>query len=127
MSNDKKIIIAVDFDGTCVKHKYPHIGDDIGAVPVLLELAKRHNLILWTMRSGYELEQARLWGVNNGIEWWGVNRNEEQGFWTSSPKVYANFYIDDAALGCPLISPVGERPYVDWEAMEDILKQKNLI
>ena len=31
-------IIAVDFDGTVVTHAYPHIGNDIGAVPVLREL-----------------------------------------------------------------------------------------
>lgn len=32
-------IIAVDFDGTVVTHAYPHIGNDIGAVPVLRELS----------------------------------------------------------------------------------------
>ena len=41
------MIIAVDFDGTCVTHKYPDIGEDIGAVPVLKELVdKGHRLIL---------------------------------------------------------------------------------
>jgi hypothetical protein len=29
------VIIAVDFDGTCVTHEYPKVGRDIGAVPVL--------------------------------------------------------------------------------------------
>ena len=32
------MIIGIDFDGTCVKHAFPSIGDDIGAVPVLKEL-----------------------------------------------------------------------------------------
>ena len=32
------MIIALDFDGTCVKHAYPKIGEDIGAVPVLKEM-----------------------------------------------------------------------------------------
>jgi hypothetical protein len=32
------MIIAVDFDGTCVTHDFPHVGKDIGAVPVLKEL-----------------------------------------------------------------------------------------
>ena len=35
-----KITIAIDFDGTCVVHKYPEIGKDIGAVAVLRELIK---------------------------------------------------------------------------------------
>lgn len=33
------MIIAVDFDGTCVKHRYPMVGEDVdGAVSVLKEL-----------------------------------------------------------------------------------------
>ena len=37
-------IIAVDFDGTVVTHAYPHIGNDIGAVPVLRELIIRSHI-----------------------------------------------------------------------------------
>ena len=46
------MIIAVDFDGTCVKHAYPKIGEDIGAIPVLKQLVNDgHQLVLNTMRS----------------------------------------------------------------------------
>ena len=39
--------IAVDFDGTCVTHAYPEIGNDIGAVPILKRIVERgHKLIL---------------------------------------------------------------------------------
>lgn len=31
--NTKKMIIAIDFDGTCVTHEFPKIGKDIGAAP----------------------------------------------------------------------------------------------
>jgi predicted mannosyl-3-phosphoglycerate phosphatase (HAD superfamily) len=52
MSNSG-LYIAVDFDGTCVTHEYPYMGNDIGAVPVLRELAESgFKLILFTMRSG---------------------------------------------------------------------------
>jgi hypothetical protein len=45
------MIIAIDFDGTCVTHEYSKIGKDIGAVPVLKALVEnRHQLILFTMR-----------------------------------------------------------------------------
>ena len=46
--------IAVDFDGTCVKHKYPLVGEDVdGAVSVLKELVRKgHKIILYTMRNG---------------------------------------------------------------------------
>ena len=116
-------IIAVDFDGTCVTHEYPNVGRDIGAVPVLLRLIDAGaKIVLWTMRSGVELDEARAWLEDNGVTLWGVNRNPQQGAWTSSPKAYAHTYIDDAALGCPLVTPSnGERPYVDWKAVESIL------
>lgn len=122
-SNGERImLIAVDFDGTCVTHEYPKIGRDIGAVPVLSALADRgHQLILFTMRSGKELMDAVRWFEENDIPLYGVNNNPRQHTWTSSPKVYAKVYIDDAALGAPLIvsSIEGERPYIDWGAVAE--------
>ena len=113
--------IAVDFDGTCVTHEYPRVGKDIGAVPVLKKLTDSgHQLILNTMRSGKELADAVQWFADNDIPLFGVNENPTQKSWTSSPKVYANIYIDDAALGCPtILNPaVSIRPFVDWTAVE---------
>ena len=114
--------ICVDFDGTCVTHEYPLIGKDIGAVPVLKALSQSgHNLILFTMRSGYELEQAVNWFKQHEIPLYGVNRNPSQDTWTSSPKAYAQLYIDDAAIGCPLIEQEEGRPYVNWEQIRTLL------
>ena len=46
------MIIGIYFDGTCVKHAFPAIGNDIGAIPILKELVDNgHKLILYTMRS----------------------------------------------------------------------------
>ncbi len=117
------MIIAVDFDGTVVSHEYPHIGEDIGAVPVLKELvAAGHKLILYTMRSGRLLDEARMWFERNGIELYAVNENPEQAGWTSSVKVYANLYIDDCALGCPIRFADGiRRPFVDWPKVRERL------
>ena len=71
--------IAVDFDGTCVTHEYPHVGKDIGAVPVLQQFVKDgHQLILYTMRSGKELQDAVQWFESNGIPLYGVNKNPTQ-------------------------------------------------
>lgn len=120
-------IIAVDFDGTCVTHEYPEVGRSIGAEHVLKNLVSRGaRLILFTMRSGEHLDDARAWFDKHGIPLWGVNENPEQKSWTSSPKPYAHFYIDDAALGCPLV-PAGlyistKRPYVDWDKIERMLE-----
>jgi hypothetical protein len=116
------MIFAIDFDGTCVTHAYPDVGKDIMAARVLNQLSRHHRLILWTMRSGKELDDAVAWFTNNGIPLFGINSNPEQSSWTSSQKAYAHHYIDDAAIGCPLVRPAGERPYVDWVAMKQMLE-----
>lgn len=119
--------ICIDFDGTCVTHEYPLVGKDIGAVPVLKKLAKKHKLILFTMRSGKELQDAINWFDKNDIPLYGVNENPTQKSWTSSPKAYGQLYIDDAALGCPLVHNGIERSYVDWKQVEIILNQTNVL
>lgn len=118
------MIIAVDFDGTCVTHEYPKVGRFIGAEGVLLDLVKAgHKLILWTMRSGQPLADAVEWFEAAGIPLFGVNENPQQKEWTASPKAYANLYIDDAALGIPLLGGLtGERPFVDWVKVRGMLQ-----
>ena len=115
------MVIAVDFDGTCVTHEYPKIGKDIGAIPVLKQLFQYgHQLILWTMRSGKELDDAATWFIDNEIPLYGINCNPIQHTWTFSPKAYAQLYIDDAAFGCPLKfdKEISKRPFVDWTEIE---------
>jgi len=121
----KNIVIAVDFDGTCVAHEFPNEGRDIGAVPVLRRLvAEGHKLVLFTMRSGAYLETAVQWFLKNDVKLWGVQYNPDQALWTSSNKCYAQLYIDDAALGAPLMrdESISERPFIDWSAVEKILE-----
>ena len=119
----KRAIIAIDFDGTVVSHAYPAIGMDAGAVPVLKELlANECRLILLTMRSGRLLEEAIAWFRERKIPLMAVNENPEQKSWTSSPKVHADLYIDDSALGCPIRFMDGvKRPVADWVAIRSQL------
>lgn len=140
--------IAVDFDGTCVSHEFPFIGKSIGAERVLQQLVQKgHKLILFTMRdknhmydkklqkvvatTKYEqslLAEAERWFEANDIELYASNHNPSQKSWTYSPKPYAHIYIDDAGLGCPLIKEEGEnRPYVDWNKVEEELKRRNVL
>lgn len=109
-------VIAIDFDGTVVTHEYPHVGEDAGAADVLRELVRNRNkLILYTMRSGKLLEEARNWFAERKIPLFAVNANPEQAQWTESPKVYADLYIDDCNLGCPIKFVDGNsRPVADW-------------
>jgi hydroxymethylpyrimidine pyrophosphatase-like HAD family hydrolase len=111
------LTIAIDFDGTIVTHEYPKIGKDVGAFPWLkLAIEYGHRLILFTMRSGRELREAVEYCRENGVEFYSINDNPEQNSWTTSRKVYANLYIDDAALSIPLAfdEKHSRRPFVDW-------------
>jgi hypothetical protein len=60
----------------------------------------------------------------------GINENPKQKEWTSSPKIFANIYIDDTALGIPLkLDEDGHisRPYVDWNRVRALLKIKGVL
>lgn len=43
--------------------------------------------------------------------------------YSSSPKVYCDYYIDDRNIGTPLT----DKGYVDWNKMLVLLRQKNLL
>lgn len=146
--------IAVDFDGTCVTHDFPKVGKNIGAEIVLKKLAdKGHKIILYTMRSHPSektenaeasgmtsttndcLQDAIDWFAKYGIPLYGVNDNPSQHSWTDSPKVYANMYIDDAALGIPLVYEDMKhmydnsviRPYVGWVRVSEMLYESGVL
>jgi len=125
------MIIAVDFDGTCVTHEYPKVGKEIGASHVLKILVEEgHRIVLNTMRGkdeGTVLKDAVKWFDKHGIPLYGVNESPSQKAWSSSPKVYAHLYIDDAALGCPLVDRGVKSPFVDWLEVYRMLLNRNVI
>ncbi len=97
--------IAVDFDGTIVRHRYPAIGDEIPfATATLRQLQdERHRLILWSVREGELLEEAVAWCRERGIEFYAVNKefpeeksDENQHY---SRKIKVDIFIDDRNLG----------------------------
>lgn len=99
------MIIAVDFDGTIVEHRYPAIGREIPfAVDTLKKLvAERHKLILWTVREGKLLDEALTYCRERGLEFYAVNRDypEEESESNNhfSRKLKADLFIDDRNLG----------------------------
>ena len=141
------LTFCIDFDGTCVTHEFPKVGKDIGAAPILKKLvANGHKLVLFTMRSNREkakptgddtienvtgmfLDDAINWFKKNDIPLYGIQENPTQKNWTTSPKAYGHVYIDDAALGCPLIfdEVLCERPFVDWHQVVLHLIQRKLL
>ena len=98
--------IAVDFDGTIVEHRYPAIGPELPfAIDTLKFLcAKRHKLILWTVREGRLLDEAVDYCKNRGLEFYAVNSNDPDSTSFESStcgcrKVNADMYIDDRGVG----------------------------
>ena len=99
------MIIAVDFDGTIVEHRYPAIGKERPfATETLKKLAADgHRLILWTVREGRLLEEAVDFCRERGVEFYAVNRDypEEEKAHNKhySRKLKADVWIDDRNVG----------------------------
>lgn len=125
--------ILIDFDSTCVIHKYPGSGPDIkGAVEVLKELVDcGNNLILFTMRAKEDngLQEAVSWFRERNIKLYGIQSNPTQESWTSSPKAYGHLIIDDLCLGIPLIynPAISDRSFVDWKGVRELLVARGII
>lgn len=111
--------IAIDFDGTIVEHRYPEIGKvKLFAFETMKELQKqKHQLILWSFRSGKKLDEAVKFCREHGIEFYAVNKNyPEEVFDDSiSRKVQADVYIDDRNLG----------GFPGWSSVWQLLNQNN--
>ena len=105
-----KYFIAVDFDGTLVKDKFPEIGNvnHKGMYLLANELDKARKLnrepvvILWTCRTDREegdyLAQAVEWCKKKGLQIDYVNENPESPYGDWQRKVFADVYIDDKAV-----------------------------
>lgn len=123
------MIIAIDFDGTIVEHKYPAIGPQRQfAFEALKALqAKGHRLILWTHRSGQYLEEAVDYCRQNGLEFYAVNRNYPEEKWDQqdSRKILADLYVDDRNLGgIPSWTDIYQMICPDGELMQEESKAR---
>ncbi|MCR5780402.1 MAG: hypothetical protein K6G70_07670 [Bacteroidaceae bacterium] len=97
--------IAVDFDGTIVRHRYPAIGEEIlFATETLKKLIEEHHkLILWSVREGKLLDEAVEWCRERGVEFYAVNRDYPEEDITLnqhfSRKLKVDMFIDDRNIG----------------------------
>ncbi len=116
--------IAVDFDGTIVKHKYPEIGEEIPfAVQTLKMLIEdRHKVILWSVREGELLEEAVAWCRERGLEFYAVNKDYPEEIVDPTNEYYsrkskADIFIDDRNVG----------GLPDWGTIYRIIKEKKTL
>ena len=96
------MIIAVDFDGTIVDHRYPRIGKEKPfAITTLKSLQQEgHYLILWTVREGDLLDEAVEYCRSKGLEFHAVNSNiGEDSTSHKHRKISADLFIDYRNLG----------------------------
>lgn len=99
------MVIAVDFDGTIVEHRYPSIGKELPfAIETLLKLKEDgHRLILWTVREGKYLDEAIAFCRERGLEFYAINRDypeeEQERNNHFTRKLKADLWIDDRNLG----------------------------
>ena len=99
------MLIAIDFDGTIVEHRYPEIGEEkpFAVQTLRMLIQERHQLILWSVREGQLLDDAVQWCRERGIEFYAVNRDypEETAAGNDhfSRKIKADIFIDDRNLG----------------------------
>jgi len=122
VDNNRYIIpCLVDFDGTVVRHLYPRVGAPVPhAIELMKEYTNLYNVgwILDTMRSGELLEEAVKYIESKGLKLYGVGINPTQHEWTDSTKAYGVYRWDDNCAGVPKICEDGERPYLDWVAID---------
>lgn len=98
------MIIAIDFDGTIVRGKFPNIEGLMPDAPKYIQqrAADGHYIIINTCRSGQQAIDAVNYLLEHGIPFHRFNDNHPDQialYGNNSRKVYAHVYIDDKNLG----------------------------
>jgi len=112
---DIHTILAIDFDGTIVRHEFPYIGAlKPNAKEVINNLYDRgFGIFIWTCRDStfhpklvekFEDAEPTVFHVHDflekeGIKYDGININHPELEFHPVPKIYADIYIDDKQLG----------------------------
>ena len=120
--------LAVDFDGTLSRHShYPEVGE-----PIPLGIAYCHNfidrggrVIIWTVRSEIGMDKAVDWLIKQKLydKLYGININPSQAEYSTSPKINAHAFVDDLAIGCPVIPDI-KYPFADWSIIIPLLEDR---
>jgi hypothetical protein len=105
------MVIAVDFDGTVVEHKYPNIGlERYKAIETLRALKNAgHVIIIWTCRFDDDLDVVEDWFKEKGFMPDGFNVNPST-FPYPTRKIYADVYFDDRSFP----------PFPGWEEVSKV-------
>lgn len=107
-------IVAIDFDGTITEHsQHPVTGAIRPHCKEAIDTIRKHNtVVIWTARSGQNLQEAigRLKAA--GITYDAINIDVKGGM---QRKIEADIFIDDRALFTP--------QEIDWAEIEQIFTE----
>lgn len=97
----RRPIVAIDFDGTIVRHAYPEVGEILpGAAETIRWLHSWADVIIWTCRYlTDDLAQAKAFLEDHGIPFDAINENRPGIGFAPTPKIYFDIGIDDRNLG----------------------------
>ncbi len=137
--------VYLDFDGTCVEHRYPQIGRcNFGCIEVIDKLQKAgHEVVLNTMRCEFNdgsLQQALRWFENGWMNLLEDNvdldlmsikatdRKHSPAYWDwEFFKANDKIIIDDQSRGVPLKREViGDGWMVDWAEVDRQFKEQGI-
>lgn len=117
------MVIAVDFDGTIVTHKYPDIGEEMPfAIETLKTLiSEGHKIILWSVREGKLLDEAVNWCHKRGVDFYAINKDYPEEDISKnmyfSRKLKVDYFIDDRNIG----------GLPDWGTIYRIINEKKTL
>lgn len=119
---------AIDFDQTIAITDWPDIIRDVpNAFKVLKRIKEsKHKVILLTMRSDKYLQEAIDFAKEHDFTFDYINDNPTQKRWSNSPKVYADYYIDDKNILAPLLR-IQSKDVIDWTYIEKHLVLNKII
>ena len=127
------MVFGIDFDDTIATNAYPNTGILVPMAKEVINTLKDngHYIFLWTVRGwesldseGSPLKNAQVFCDENEIEI--DNFNDTPWKVSTSPKVLADYFIDDISLGTPLLK-FHNRMVVDWYEMCFLLERVGAI
>ena len=116
MSEKRRKIYAIDFDGTIVEDKWPEIGEEKKETTDFIRAIQDLGCqwVLWTCRTDENLNEALEFCLHHGLYPNAVNEGVHPrtltGEWEPA-KVFADTYIDDKASGGLIIPSIPKSPF----------------
>lgn len=124
------VFFGVDFDSTIINGKYypmmgpplPHVIDTLKKLTTPQKGKPRNQIIVWTMRPSNQHILIESFFKKYKIPLHSINSHKTQCQWTDSPKIFADYFIDDRNIG---IKKIGNN--VDWLWVQEELKKLGFI